>query len=81
VSKGENSMEPAVLCEHSGGDDVLESVQYYDGLGRSVQTRTEAPANAGGWPWIVSHTAHDAQGRAAWSYVPFYTDAASRQPV
>ncbi len=45
---------------------LLDAVQYTDGLGRVVQTRTEAANNQ----WTVNSTAYDALGRAVRAYLP-----------
>ncbi|WP_106794770.1 DUF6443 domain-containing protein [Aquimarina sp. Aq78] len=53
-------------------DRAIESITYYDGLGRPIQERA-IQASPGGSD-IVTHITYDAYGRQAKQYLPFESD-------
>jgi RHS repeat-associated protein len=67
--------------EVSGTAESLVVKTYYDGMGRQLQTLSEAAADAE-QPWIVSgHTDYDALGRAVKAYAPeFAPNSTYRSP-
>jgi RHS repeat-associated protein len=56
--------------EVSGQAGTLDSYVHYDGLGRQIQSRSEAE----GGQWTVSSTAYDALGRAIKGYLPRFEE-------
>jgi len=55
--------------EQSGSDDVLTSVVYFDGLGRPLQTRREAPD---GQVVVTEAAAHNARQNVQHTFLPYF---------
>ena len=61
----------------SGGNDVLTSVTYYDGLGRKLQTRREAADNK---VVVEEAVTYNARQSVYQQFQPYYADGFAYQP-
>ena len=73
-------------CLSGGAECVHSTYTFYDGLGRALQTKSEAHSAAQGGSQVlvsvsVSHSSYDALGRARYQSVPEYLSGSGADTV
>ena len=78
LSLGVINQQRTVTHAKDGTSDGRYVKTFVDGLGRTIQTRTEVdPSNSGGNFESVATTEYDNMGRVSKSYVPIFSNVAS----
>jgi len=78
LSFGLAGQQRVVTRTRDGSPDGLYTKTFIDGLGRTVQTRTEVDPARTGFAEIVSTTAYDGMARVAATFTPCYAPASDR---